>query len=93
MGLVLLTWFHPGVRQARETNGHLDLFDAAPATNGSAIGRTASTAGNGAGPNGAETTGGVQTAVSGVEPEPAARWQGRAGPPGRHSKKGRGARA
>ena len=85
MGLVLLTWFHPGVRQARETNGQVDLFDVAPTTNGRPTP-------NGRAANGADTDGEVRTAC---RPPSRNRRPSRASgsaPPGRHSKKGRGAR-
>jgi hypothetical protein len=93
MGLILLTWFHPGVRQARETNGHIDLLDAAPTTNGSTNGRQAAAATTATGTNGAAEAGEVRTAVPAAAPDEtsASRPRGSA-PPGRHSKKGRRAR-
>jgi hypothetical protein len=93
MGLILLTWFHPGVRQARETNGQLDLLDAAPTTNGSTNRRQPVAATTATGANGAAEAGDVRTAVPAAAPDEtsASRPRGSA-PPGRHSKKGRRAR-
>ncbi len=93
MGLILLTWFHPGVRQARETNGHIDLLDAAPTTNGSTNRRQPVAATTATGANGAAEAGEVRTAVPAAAPDEtsASRPRGSA-PPGRHSKKGRRAR-
>lgn len=96
MGLVLLTWFHPGVRQAREANGNgtVDVLAGAPMANGVVNGHVPTADADGeATPAAAAAVGASRPATddpaeAGPPDRPPANGSGA---PGRHGKKGRGA--